>query len=191
MRLKILASVTSLGLLTALPASANGEFFQLDFAPGESTVVGSIVRGPFGAALGWSDYINGSAFSANITYSVAIPALGDGALLRGGASSRLDQDGDLSMGAKVVFERWTPTDWGGVFLLADYNTILSEYLALAEVSHSRSGLNASFAVQGGDNGFRENTLVVGYAIPESRMRLRLGYRFEAQQAFIGFSVNTF
>jgi hypothetical protein len=64
-------------------------------------------------------------------------------------------------------------------------------LILGELSHLFSGLNALFAAQGGDNGFRENTLVLGYAIPESRVRLRLGYLFEAQQVLIGFSVNTF
>ena len=75
--------------------------------------------------------------------------------------------------------------------LLNYNTIQNKYLVLGELSLRLSGLNASFAAQGGDNGFRENTLVLGYATPESRVRLRLGYRFEAQQVLIGFSVNTF
>jgi hypothetical protein len=44
-------------------------------------------------------------------------------------------------------------------------TIQHEHLVLGELSHRLSGLNASFAAQGGDNGFRENTLVLGYAIP--------------------------
>jgi len=175
----------------AVPATADGEFFQFDFAPGASTVVGSVVRGPLGAALGWSDYVGGSALSANVTYSAALPVLGDGALVRLGPTARRAQDNDIDIGAKVVFERWSPTDRGGVFLLADFNTILNEYLALGELSDQKSGISGSFAIQGGDYGFRENTLVLGYAVPDSRVRLRLGYRFEAHQVFIGFSLNTF
>lgn len=189
--LRLLAIAASFGLAGTSSVLADGEFVQFDFAPGASTVVGSVVRGPIGVALGWSEYDSGSAFSANATYSFGLPALGDGALLRVGPSVRLDQDKELDLGAKVVFERWSPTKWGGLFFLADYNTIQNEYLVLGELSHGLSGLNASFAAQGGDNGFRENTLVLGYLIPESCVRLRLGYRFEAQQVLIGFSVNTF
>ena len=170
---------------------ADGEFFQGDYASGGSSVVGSIVRGPFGVALGWSEFDNGNALSANVTYGLSVPALGDGATFRFGPTARLDQDDNLDLGVKVVFERWAPTDWGSVFVLADYNTILNEYLLLGEVTHANSGLSGSLAIQGGDNGFRENTIVLGYSIPQTPFGLRLGYRFKARQAVVGFTVNTF
>lgn len=181
----------ALSLMSTLPAMADGEFFQGDYASGASSAVGSIVRGPFGAAIGWSEFDEGNAISANFTYGLPVPALGDGATLRFGPTARLNQDDTLNLGAKLVFERWSPTDWGSVFVLADYNTILNEYLLLGELSHANSGLSGSLAIQGGNNGFRENTLVVGYSIPETAFGLRLGYRINARQAVIGFTINTF
>jgi len=180
-----------LSFLGAEPTMADGEFFQLDFAPGASTVVGSVVRGPVGAAVGRSDYDNGHSYNANVTNGLQVPSMGAGAVIRVGPTARLDQDGNLDLGAKVVFERWTPLDWGGAFVLADFNTIAQEYLLLGELAHSQSGLSASLAFQGDNNDFRETTLVFGYGIPKTRARLRLGYKFEAKQALVGFSFNTF
>lgn len=189
--LKAFALAALLGTPWALPAYADGEFFQLDYVPGASSVSASAVRGPYGLALGWSDFEAGSAVSSNVTYSVPVPALGTGALLRFGPSLRRDEEDQFDLGAKVVFERWSPTSWGSIFLLTDFNTIQNEYLLLGEFSHADSRLSASFAVQGSDADFQENTLTVGYGIPRSPVRLILGYRFEAQQFLVGFSVNTF
>jgi len=190
LRLTSVAAI-SLFIASALPAMADGEFFQGDYASGASSVVGSIVRGPVGASIGWSEFDDGNALSANFTYGLSVPALGDGATFRFGPTARLDQDDNLDLGAKVVFERWAPTDWGSVFVLADYNTILNEYLLLGELTHANSGLSGSLAIQGGDNGFRENTFILGYAIPQTPFGLRLGYRVNARQAVIGFTINTF
>lgn len=189
--LRAIVLALSLGLPWALPAMADGEFFQLDYAPGASSVSASVVRGPFGFGLGWSDFEFGSAVSANATYGVRVPVLGDGAIIRFGPSLRFDEEDQFDLGVKAVFERWSPTSWGSVFVLTDFNTIQNEYLLLGELSHAASGLSASLAMQGGDANFQENTLVVGYGIPQSRVRLRLGYRFDAQQVLVGFSVNTF
>lgn len=188
---QISASAVSLLLASSLPTLADGEFFQADYASGASSVVGTIVRGSIGASVGWSEFDGGSAFSTNVTYGLPVTALGDGATFRFGPAARLDEAGTLDLGAKVVFERWSPTDWGGVFVLADYNTILNEYLLLGQVSHASSGLSGSLAIQGGDNGFREQTFVLGYSIPRTPLGLRLGYRVRARQAVIGLTINTF
>lgn len=178
-------------LSSAAPAMADGEFLQFDLSPDSSTLVGSVVRGDIGTALSLSLFDGGGALSANTTYSWNFPALGEGALIRLGPTARLDQSDDFNLGAKVVFERWSPTDWGGVFMLADYNTIQNEYLLLTEVSGGQNGLSASFAIQGDDESFRENTLMFGYNIMGSDLRLRLGYKFESEQVVFGFSINTF
>ena len=90
---------------------ADEEFFHLDFAPRASNVVGSLVRGRVGRAFGWSEYDSGSAFSANVTYSFALPVLGSGALLRVGPSVRLDQENGMDQGLKFVYGRWIPIEW--------------------------------------------------------------------------------
>lgn len=179
-----------ISLIALSDAQANGEFFQLDYAPRASTVIGSVVRGPWGAALGWSDFAGGGAFSANITYSLPVAALGESAVFRFGPSARSDRAGSLDLGAKVVLERWAPTTFGSVFVLADYNTIKNEYQLLGEVAHWDSGLSAAVSIQGGDS-FRENSLFLGYDIRETPVRLRLGYRFREKRAVIGFAINTF
>lgn len=180
------------GMVITVPAAlADGEFFQFDLAPNSSTMVGSVVRGNSSTTLALSLYDDGGSLSINTTYSIGVSDLGEGALIRVGPTARRDQAGASDLGAKVVFERWSPTDWGGVFLLADYNTIQSEYLFLAEASNGGSGLSASIAAQGDDDGFRENTLTLGYDIPLSELRLRLGYKFESEVIAFGISVNTF
>ncbi|MCC5996408.1 MAG: hypothetical protein JJU18_08580 [Oceanicaulis sp.] len=176
--------------LSAGPAMADGEYLQFEYARGSSTAVASVVRGPYGAAAGWSEYDSGSALGANATYRWLTPALGSGALVRIGPSVRIDQDTHTDLGAKIAFERWSATPWGSVFLLADYNTIQDEYLLLGELAHARSGLSASLAVQGGES-FSDNTFVLAYRIKQSPLRFRVGYRFEAQQMLVGFAVNTF
>jgi len=178
-------------MASSVPALADGEFYQADYASGGSSMVGSIVRGPVGASIGWSEFDDGSAVSANFTYGLPVTGLGDGATLRLGPTARLDDAGTLDLGAKAVFERWSPTDWGSIFVLADFNTILNEYLLLAELSHANSGLSGSLAIQGGDNGFREQTFVLGYSIPQTPLGLRLGYRVRARQVVVGMTINTF
>ena len=109
--LRLLAIAASFGLAGTTPVVADEEFFHLDFAPRASTVVGSLVRGRVGRALGWSEYDSGSAFSANVTYSFALPVLGSGALLRVGPSVRLDQENGMDQGLKFVYGRWIPIEW--------------------------------------------------------------------------------
>lgn len=60
LRLTSVAAI-SLFIASALPAMADGEFFQGDYASGASSVVGSIVRGPVGASIGWSEFDDGNA----------------------------------------------------------------------------------------------------------------------------------
>ena len=76
--LRLLAIAASFGLAGTSSVLAGGEFFQFDFAPGASTVVVSVVRGPTGVALGWSEYDSGSALSANAPYSFGLTAQGEG-----------------------------------------------------------------------------------------------------------------
>lgn len=173
------------------PAFADGEYFQLDVSPNSGTAVGSVERGRIGAAVGLSKFEGGRSISANTTYKFDLPTIGQGSVIRVGPTVRLDQDDEIDFGAKVAFEQFTSTNFGGVFLLADYNTIASEYLLLAEVSENRYGFSTSFAIQGDDADFRENTLIIGYDVPNSPLRARVGYKFEAEEAVVGFSINTF
>lgn len=192
MKTTVAASVFAvIGLICATSVHADGEYFQLDVSPDSGTLVGSVERGKIGAALALSRFEDGRSISANTTYRFDVPALGLGSVVRVGPTVRLDQDDSFDFGAKVAFEQFTSTAWGGVFLLADYNTIANEYLILAEVSESRYGFSTSFAVQGDDADFHENTLMFGYDVPNSPLRARLGYKFEADQAVVGFSINTF
>lgn len=170
-------------------ASADGEYLQFDFAPSASSAVASIQRGEHGIALGWSEWDEGSAATAFLSRSVP---LGGGFVLKAGPSLRWeDRPGEGEAGLRLALERWTPAEWGGIFTLADVNSIRAEYLLLAETSHAGTGLSAALTVQGDNADYRETTATLGYRLGESPVRLRLGHCFVSGDTFVGFSINTF
>lgn len=185
-----LAVALLMGVSTGSLARADGEFLQLDYRPGGSSVSGSIVRGPWGLGLGFSEFSGGTAFSVTASYALPLSGLGQGAVLRLGPSMRVDQSGKQDFGARAVLEHWTPTSFGGRFFLADFNTIDNEYQLLGEVTHSASRLSASLSLQGSEN-YRETSVFLGYGLRDTPIRVRLGYKFQSDSFVAGVAINTF
>lgn len=172
-------------------ADADGAYFQLDLAPSATSVVATAQRGAFGLSLGWSEWATGDATSLYASYSVPLTALAQGTTLKFGPSYRYEPGNREDIGLRLVLEHYRPTDWGSVFLLGDYNSIKREHMLLAEVGFRESGLSMAVSLQGDALGFREQTLVLGYGIRNTPIRLRLGHRFESAKTFVGVSINTF
>ena len=172
-------------------ARADGEFFQLDYAPRNSTFVASIQRDRSGAALGLSESEESKVMSVFLSYGFPMSALGDGTNFRIGPSVRFEEGESSEFGLRVSLEHYRATSWGSVFALADFNSINSEYLALLEVGHTKSGFAAFTAIQGDRTNFREDTVGISLQLRETRARLRLGHRLRARTTFIGISFNTF
>lgn len=184
-------SVMAVLLASGGPVWADGEYVQLDYAPAASSAVASIQRDRFGLSLGWSEWDTGDALTFFVNYSMPAPLLGQGTALKFGPSYRREQNGHEDVGFRLAVEKYQQTDWGGFFLLADFNTIKQEYLFLVETGFGLGNLNIAISTQGDAYGYNENTVVVSRQIDESPLRFRFGYKFEEETFFVGVSLNTF
>lgn len=176
----------TLGLAT--PALADGEFFQADYARGASSVTATLQRDRLTYSLGWSESATGAATSLWTNYGFPVA---DSTWLRIGPSLRVPEGGEAQWGLRAALERFTTSGRNSLFLLADFNSIQREYLALAQWGDMPSGFAAEVVFQGNASGYREQSVAVSLRLGEGPVRLRGGYRFESNQPFIGLSINTF
>ena len=170
------------------PAQADGEFFQADYAENAGSITATVQRDRITVSLGWSESEAGAARSLWANYG--LPVAGN-TWLRIGPSIRLDAAATTDWGLRAGLERYTTSGANSLFLLADFNTIQREYLALAQWGHMPTGLAFEVVMQGNDAGYRERSLTASLRIGNGPLRLRAGYRFDSGQPFIGVSINTF
>ncbi len=184
--LALATAVCTAGLSTQ--ARADGAFFQADLAPRASSVTATGRRGTLTVSFGWSEFDTGHATTAWGSHGLP---LGPGAWLRVGPSLRIDNANARDLGLKAGIERFSMGERTTLFLLAEATTIETEYLALVQLGHIRSGLAAEITFQGNTAGFREQSLAVSYRLRNSPASLRIGYRLDARRLFLGISINTF
>ncbi|TVR09576.1 MAG: hypothetical protein EA385_06735 [Salinarimonadaceae bacterium] len=186
--LALACAVSAMTFAHPAPAAANGEFLQFDFAPRASSATATVRRDRATLTLGWSEFQTGHATTLWGNYGLP---LGEGAWFRAGPAFRIDDAGRTKAGGRIGVERFSMNEQMTMFLLAEFNTIQKEYLALGQIGHRASGLAAEVAYQGNETGFRELTFAGSYRVGDSPVRLRVGYRTIAKQFFIGVTVNTF
>jgi len=174
----------------AAPAAADGEFFQFDLAPDASDAVAAITRGNLNATLGYSTYESGSAANAALTYSLH---LGNVATMKLGPSIGMSfgesGDEEMRVGGKLGLESYIPTDFGHLFLLGEYNTIDSNWFVTAQTGF-RSGFGVELSAGGSDK-YDTQSLALTQKLGGGPVSLRAGYKFVAEEMFLGLSVNTF
>ncbi|WP_306133266.1 hypothetical protein [Roseivivax marinus] len=178
--------------LSTAPAHADGSFLQVDLSPTAADAVGTVARGRLNYGLSFNDYDGGSQAGASLTY--AFP-LGDIATLKLGpalAVTRDDDDGyeGLRGGGKIILDRYTPTSFGAVYLLGEAGTIDNSWFALVQTSFGNSGVSAELS-RGGSDTYDEATFAVNKRVGDGDVSLRAGWRFIAEEAFVGLSINTF
>lgn len=188
MTLPRLAAVSLfLSLWSSLAAHADGTFFQLDVGASTQTVVGSMTRGAFSVEANASHYEDGHNVNMAATYG--LPVVG-GPTVKIGPSLGWSDEDDLELGAKLSVQRYVPTGFGGAYILADANSVNRSWFLLAQLSHAPSGFGIELS-RGGSDSYRETTLVAQKRISEGPFSLRAGYKFDADEIFAGFSINTF
>ncbi len=179
-------------ILTGQPAIADGEFFQLDVSKSTQNGTFSIARGPFtfgASAVAYEDgetyglsAIHQLPFGQNIATFSFGPSLG---LVRDNGP-----DEGLQVGVKFVAERYIPTNFGSVYLLADINSIDRSWFVLSQIGLADPGINFELS-RGQSDTYSETTFAVAKRLPNSPASLRIGYKFDAAEAFVGISINTF
>lgn len=179
-------------LLLSSPALADGEFVQLDLSETTSSGTLSIARGPltFGASAVF--YEDGRTYGLSAIYK--LPFADDIATLRlGPALGYVEEDGagdSLELGVKLVAEKYIPTDFGSVFLLADLNTIETSWFVLGQLGLAKPGLALELS-HGQSDTYSETSLAIAKRLGDGPTNLRAGYRFDAKEVFLGLSINTF
>ena len=174
-------------LFLATGARADGTFFQLDLAPNASDAVLGATRGKMSFGANYSTFEGGWSVGAYATRDFTIENL---ATLKIGPSiGNSDASNGLEFGAKLIVERYQPTDFGFVFMSGQFNTIENDWFALAQIGDGK-GLSVDLTAGGSDT-YSEQSIAVNYRLDDGPTSLRGGYRFDAREVFIGMSVNTY
>ncbi|EIE48729.1 hypothetical protein AL036_20170 [Salipiger aestuarii] len=177
------------GLLfgTASAVQADGSYFQVDLAPDTSDVVAAATRGKLSFGANYSSYENGWSAGSYLARDFAIEDFGT---VKIGPSLVISDARDgMGLGAKLIGERYEPTSFGFVFLSAQYNTIDNDWFALAQIGNGQG--HSVDLTAGGSDLYSERSLAINYRLGDGPVSLRGGYRFEAEQVFMGLSVNTY
>lgn len=136
---KLLAGCTAL-LCSALPAQADGYILQADAGKETQGLVAAYARGAVNYGLNFSEYEDGRSIVTSVTY--AFP-LGDVATAKFGPSVGTQREiggwSDAELGVKLSIERYTATSFGGVFTLAELNSIENAWFFLGQLSWDKSG----------------------------------------------------
>ncbi|EDQ03258.1 hypothetical protein OIHEL45_19701, partial [Sulfitobacter indolifex HEL-45] len=179
--------ITSTLFFFATSARADGTFFQLDLAPNASDAVLGATRGKMSFGANYSTFESGWSVGAYATRDFTIENV---ATIKIGPSiGNSDASNGLDFGAKLIVERYQPTDFGFVFMSGQFNTIENDWFALAQIGNGKS-LSVDLAAGGSDT-YSEQSIAVNYRLDDGPTSLRGGYRFDAQEVFIGMSVNTY
>ncbi|MDG3039787.1 hypothetical protein [Roseicyclus marinus] len=183
------ALVAALALST-LPARADGYFIQTDLGPENQSLVATFAQGRLNYGLNVSAYDDGRAATISTTYALDLGGL---ATLKIGPALRFEQKEvgaeDLDLGLRLSLERYQPTDFGAVYGLAEIGSIDETWFLLGQMV-LRDGFSFELS-RGGSDSYTETTFAVQQQLGDGPVRLRLGYRAEDTEFFVGLSVNTF
>lgn len=178
--------------LAAQPASAGGSFTQVDLSRTTVTGVFTIIREPLSFGVTHVRYDGGNSTTVSVMYRLP---LAEGApVVRIGPSVGYVDDDDApartEVGVKIAADRWRPTSFGSLYLLGEFNTIDRAAFATAQFGLSGPGLQVEISYGQSDT-YAETTLAVSRKLGDGPVSLRAGYRFRADEVFVGVSVNTF
>lgn len=146
--------------------------------------------GPWGFSLNLSGYEDGRSADLGATYGID---LGGVATLKIGPALSFERNfvaGDeVQIGGRLSLERYAPTRFGSIYGLADISSINNSWFMLGQLTLDR-GLGFALS-RGGSDSYTETTAAIQQQLGGGPVRLRLGYRFEDDEIFLGISVNTF
>ena len=192
-------SCSSLHLATVLvvalrPATglADGEFWAIDVSESTRGGVLSASRGEFNFGASVTDYGEGVSAGLSLTRRIPLSFGIDGLTLSAGPALGFG-GGDLSeveLGLTASLQRFVPTEWGSYFLQASVGTINRNFFLQAQATFAEPSLTVGLS-RGGSTEYDETSLSISKQLGDGPVSLRAGYRFQAEEFFVGFSVNTF
>jgi len=184
-------AVAAVAALCAGPVSAEGFFLQSDIGSDTQGGVVNVQRGnlSFGANFTW--YEGGKELFTSVLHTLP---WGNLAVLKFGPTvgKEWDDDGndDVRLGGRLSIEKYQPTSFGSAYGLINLATVNSSWFVLAQanVLALNGGVELS---RGGSDNYQETTVAFRKGFGESPFSLRAGYKFDSEEVFLGFSINTF
>ncbi len=174
-------------------ARADGTFAQFDLSETTASGVFTKTVGSFSFGITAVDFSGGSRQGLNVLYKLPL-SWGIATVKLGPSYGRVKLDTDASaqteFGAKVAVERYTAMSFGSVYLLAEMNSVDNAAFVLGQMGLSAPGMSLEISY-GESDSYSETTFAVSKRISDGPVSLRGGYRFRAEEVFLGVSVNTF
>ncbi|WP_135507564.1 hypothetical protein [Roseovarius aestuariivivens] len=175
-------------VVAASTAEADGEFYQLDLGEDTTTAVLSVERDRLAFGIVFSDYTGPEDLNLTASYKFT---LGTPVTFRAGPALQLEGLDTLKGGIRLVAEHYQPTSFGSIFLFGEATTIDRGYFALAAIGFDRPDVTFEFSYLGDDDGFRDKIAAMAFGIPSTKASVRVGYKFDTEESFLGISINTF
>jgi hypothetical protein len=180
-------------IATVTGAQADGTFAQIDISETTTTGVFTTNMGRLSFGITGVDFEGGSRQGLNILYE--LPLSWEIATVKLGPSYgrvKLDPDANAQtkFGAKVVLDRYIRTSFGSVYLLAEMNSVDNAAFVLGQMGLSAPGMSLEVSY-GESDSYSETAFAVAKSIASGPVSIRGGYRFRAEEIFLGVSVNTF
>lgn len=192
---RVLFSFSVLAMAATLPtgfAHADGEYWAIDVSESTRSGVLSVTQGDVTFVSTVTDYGDGVSAGVSLTHRLPFDHGIEGLVLAAGPSIGFG-GGDLSeveFGIAASAQRYVPTEWGSYFWQAGIGTSNRAFFLQGQATLSEPKLTVAIS-RGGSTLYDETTLSLSRQLGESDVSLRTGYRFQAEDWFLGFSVNTF
>lgn len=178
--------------------AAAGEFYQVDAGPAGTSVVA--VKGVEELKLTasysrWSKEGRATSLAAMHALPLDMPggvklALGMQAIHHRSAPDA-EVGSDNGLGLKLSAE-WQPRIASGqAYVLLERASVFGAWLAVAQYKPDGLPVSAEWTASGDSRWYVGRSLVLRYAIPDSRWALRWGWRQNDRRAFVGLSYNSF
>jgi hypothetical protein len=181
-----------------LPAAgrADGEVWGLDISESSTGGVLSASRGElsFGATV--TDYDGGVSAGLSLSRSLPYTFGVEGLQLSAGAGLGFSYDDDENgfsdpkVGLSAGVQRYRPTEFGSIFWQVSLSTIAQARFTQLQVGFDEPGLSLAISY-GASTEYEETSISVSKRVGESPVSLRVGWRVNAKEVFVGFTVNTF
>ncbi len=175
-------------------ARADGTFLQFDLADDARSAVLSVERDPFTFGAAYNDYDGGKSYGVSANYRLSATTEGAPLNLKLGPSFGVVKDdgapAETQAGLRMVADKYVSTDFGGLYFLAEVNTIDRAWFLLGKAILAEPKLAVELS-RGASDTYSETTLAASRRIGDGPVSLRVGYRFEDEAFFAGISINTF
>ena len=184
--IRLTASAVLFSLLS-VPAAADGEFFQIDLSESSTTAVASIGRDRLTYGLTFVDSGDTRTLAARAALAFPVGPV----TVRAGPELQVDLRGENETEAGIVLsaDRWTATDFGSVYWLVEGRTIdRSTFASLQFGLADGWGIELS---RGQSDDYAETALAVSRRFGGGPWGVRAGYRFDADEAFVGITFNSY